>query len=139
MSEDKGHSRSKYKLIIAVRTDLKMGVGKVAVQVGHACSIIAKNALVEESDRPIIGNPTRKYRYIWHEWFDEGQFKVVLKVDNEDHLGVLVGKARSMGLPVVEVRDYGFTQVAADTLTCIAIGPSLVEDVNKVTGGLSLL
>ena len=56
------------KQVIVVRTDLDMGKGKIAAQVGHACVLGAEH--VRKS------NP---------EWFSEwwsGQEKVVLKVAN---------------------------------------------------------
>ena len=56
------------KQVIVIRTDLDMGKGKIAAQVGHACVLGAEH--VRKS------NP---------EWFSEwwaGQEKIVLKVAN---------------------------------------------------------
>ena len=57
---------SEIKQVIVVRTDLEMGKGKIAAQVGHACVLGAEN--VRRSN---------------HDWFDEwwkGQEKIVVKV-----------------------------------------------------------
>lgn len=102
-----------------------MGKGKMCVQAGHA-SILAwvqKGQSVQ----------------VMADWLKEGQFKVVLKGIHQDHLEMVAAEAKKANLPVVLVHDWGFTEVAPDTLTCIAIGPALVEEVNKVTGHLPLL
>jgi PTH2 family peptidyl-tRNA hydrolase len=116
----------KYKLAVAVRKDLEMGKGKIAVQVGHA-SVTAS----EE---------TRKRRpEWWKEWFDEGQRKVAVKVNSESELEELRKHAEALGLVAVIIQDSGLTQVAPGTATCIGIGPAPAELVDKVTGDLRLL
>jgi PTH2 family peptidyl-tRNA hydrolase len=116
----------KYKLAVAVRRDLEMGKGKIAVQVGHA-SVTAS----EE---------TRKRRPEWWKaWFDEGQRKVAVKVNSESELEELRNHAEALGLVAVIIQDSGLTQVAPGTATCIGIGPAPAELVDKVTGDLRLL
>ena len=130
---------SKYKLAIIMRTDLEMGKGKMCVQAGHA-SILALQ--YTKGIRDIGGDRLGDIR---DKWLEEGQFKVVLKCpvqethDGAYELQIWVEKARKAELPVVEVRDFGKTQVEPNTLTCIAIGPALSENVDKVTGNLPLL
>jgi PTH2 family peptidyl-tRNA hydrolase len=134
---------NKYKLAIVMRTDLGMGKGKMCVQAGHASVL----ATYDKCDCPIMPFPNQPMCDI-HEWLEEGQFKTVLKCpDNvgcgfqgqEGALHYFEDIAQSYNLPVVEVRDFGKTQVESNTLTCIAIGPALCEEVDKVTGGLKLL
>lgn len=114
------------KQVMVVRTDLKMGKGKIASQVAHAS---LTSALQVKRLKP--------------EWFDEwiskGQEKVVLKVNNEDELLEILNKARSKGLIAVEVRDRGYTQVPAGSLTCVGIGPAPEDLIDEVTGKLKLL
>jgi PTH2 family peptidyl-tRNA hydrolase len=101
------------KQVVVVRTDLDMGKGKIAAQVGHACVLGAEH--VRKS------NP---------EWFSEwwkGQEKVVLKV------------AIEFGMPWSEVTDAGHTQIAPGTTTCISIGPAPEERIDNITGDLKLL
>lgn len=130
---------SKYKLAIVMRADLGMGKGKLCVQAGHASTIVARKALFEKTDDIIRENPSRKLWYIWHEWFDEGQFKICLKVKNSIELLEIERMAKLASLPVSEVRDFGITQVPSNSLTCIAIGPALSEEVDKITHALALL
>jgi PTH2 family peptidyl-tRNA hydrolase len=127
---------SKYKLAIVMRTDLEMGRGKQCVQAGHASILAFRNQFKYEGEASsalyTISQGAR-------EWLEEGQFKVVLKTKSLQELIMLEAKARDMDLPVISVQDYGLTQVAPMTTTCIAIGPALCSEVDKVTGGLSLL
>ena len=113
------------KQVIAVRTDLDMGKGKIASQVGHACVLGAEH--VRKS------NP---------EWFSEwwiGQEKVVLKVANLKELEQVKQDAIELGIPWSEVTDAGHTQIAPGTTTCISIGPAPEESIDKITGDLKLL
>ena len=116
----------KYKLAVAVRRDIKMGKGKIAVQVGHA-SVTAS----EE---------TRKRRpEWWRAWYDEGQRKVVVKVKSESDLDALRRVAEELGLVASVIHDSGLTQVEPGTVTCVGIGPAPAQLVDKVTGKLPLL
>ena len=116
----------KYKLVVAVRRDLDMGKGKIAVQVGHASVTAA-----EETRR-------RRPQW-WKEWFDEGQCKVVVKVASERELEELKKKADELGLDSAIVHDRGLTQVEPGTATCVGIGPAPADLVDKITGTLPLL
>ena len=113
------------KQVIVVRTDLDMGKGKIAAQVGHACVLGAEH--VRKS------NP---------EWFSEwwtGQEKIVLKVANLKELEQVKQDAIEFDVPWSEVTDAGHTQIASGTTTCISIGPAPEEKIDKITGDLKLL
>lgn len=112
------------KLIIVVRADLGMGRGKVAAQAAHAAVAAA-----------LASVGTAAFRA----WLRDGQPKVVLRADGEDHLHAIAGQARAAGLPVQVVRDAGRTQVAEGTATCCAIGPAADASIDTVTGDLALL
>src|SRR5271169_6222811 len=114
------------KQVIVVRTDLKMGKGKLAAQVAHAALSAA------EESRGRRGS-------FYDEWKDQGQAKVVLKGTGEAELQELFRKARSMGLPSSLIQDAGRTQLEPGTVTCLGIGPAPAELVDKVTGQLKLL
>ncbi len=116
----------KYKLVVAVRRDLDMGKGKVAVQVGHA------TVTAGEETR-------RQHPEWWREWFKEGQCKVVVKVNSERELLDLHRSAKELGLGTAIIHDSGLTQVAPGTMTCVGIGPAPAELVDKITGNLPLL
>jgi PTH2 family peptidyl-tRNA hydrolase len=114
------------KQVIVVRTDLKMGKGKLAAQVAHAAL-----ASAEES----MGRHASWYR----EWKDQGQAKVVVKGADESELQELFKKAKSMGLPSSLIQDAGRTQLEPGTVTCMAVGPAPAELVDRLTGQLKLL
>lgn len=116
----------KYKMVIAVRTDLQMGRGKIAVQVAHA----AVSALEE----------ARKEHRDWAEaWLNEGQCKIAVRVRSETDLLRLREEALSLSFPTVLIHDKGLTQVPPNAVTCIGIGPCPAEFVDKLTRHLKLL
>ena len=111
------------KQAIVLRSDLKMGKGKIAAQASHA-------SVMSYSSSPNAAA---------EEWFDGGQMKIVLKVSGEKELQELFRQAKHAGLHAVLVHDAGHTQVPAGTLTAIAIGPDDERKIDKVTGRLKLL
>jgi len=110
------------KQAIVARTDLGMGRGKLAAQVAHA----SLSAYEDADDR------TRK------RWKGGGQKKVVLKANGEKELFRLADEAERLGLPNAIIRDAGHTELEPGTVTCLAVGPAGDDDVDRVTGGLSL-
>ncbi|KAF6243672.1 aminoacyl-tRNA hydrolase [Nitrosopumilus sp. b1] len=113
------------KQVIVVRTDLGMGKGKIAAQVGHACVLGAENV--------------RKSNPNWFEKWWLGQEKVVVKVESLKDLEEIKRHAIDLNLPWAEVTDAGHTQIAPGTVTCISIGPAPESNIDKVTGDLKLL
>lgn len=111
------------KQAIVMRTDLKMGKGKIAAQACHASLEAYKKA-----DKIDI-----------KKWEVEGQKKVVLKVSSEEELMKLYGIVKFEGLACSLITDAGHTQIEASTKTCIGIGPASDEAIDKVTGDLKLL
>jgi PTH2 family peptidyl-tRNA hydrolase len=103
-----------------------MGKGKIAVQVGHATLTVSEQA-------------KRRHPEWWTKWFEEGQAKVVVKVDSERALDDLRQEAEALGLPSAIIHDSGLTQVTPGTATCVAIGPGPAETIDKITGELPLL
>ena len=87
------------KQVIVVRTDLNMGKGKIAAQVGHACVLGAEHV--------------RKSNPEWFSEWWEGQEKIVLKVMNLKELERVKQDAIELGVPWSEVTDAGHTQIAA--------------------------
>ena len=113
------------KQVIVVRTDLDMGKGKVAAQVGHACVLGAERV--------------RKSTPEWFsEWF-QSQEKIVLKVSSLKELEQIKQDAIELGVPWSEVTDAGHTQIAPGTTTCISLGPAPEEKIDNITGNLKLL
>jgi len=113
------------KQVIVVRTDLDMGKGKIAAQVGHACVLGAEHV--------------RKSNPEWFSVWWTGQEKIVLKVANLKELEQVKQDAIEFDVPWSEVTDAGHTQIAPGTITCISVGPALEEKIDKITGDLKLL
>lgn len=110
------------KQAIVVRTDLKMGRGKIAAQSAHA-SVSALNKITS---------------YAFNEWVSDGMKKIVLRIENKKGLLDLFNKAKKK-FPAALVKDAGLTQVRAGEPTCIAIGPADEIDLDLLTGKLRLL
>jgi PTH2 family peptidyl-tRNA hydrolase len=115
-----------YKLVIVVRTDIKMSKGKVAAQAGHAAVSAAEYA---RKNRPEW----------WSPWISEGQCKIAVKAKSETEINELERKARNAGLPVALIVDRGLTEIPPNTTTCLGIGPAPANKVDAITGKLSLL
>lgn len=114
------------KQVIVVRTDIKMGKGKMAAQVAHAALGAAEAARRTHPD--------------WYDdWKDQGQAKVVVKAGGEEELLELQKEARGRGLPISLIQDRGLTQLEPGTTTCLGIGPAPSGDLDRVTGKLKLL
>lgn len=115
-----------YKQVIAVRTDLGMSRGKIAVQVAHGSVLSAEQARVLKQD-------------IWKAWLREGQKKVAVKVSSEEELLELKRQAVGHSLPHALIRDAGMTELPPGTITVLGIGPAKSEIIDEVTGELKLL
>lgn len=114
-----------FKMILIVRTDLKMGKGKVAAQCSHA----AVSAYKQVQCR----NPE-----LLKQWEYYGQPKVVVKVPDENSLLELLCHAKEVGLPVSLIQDAGRTQIAPGSRTVLGVGPGPADLVDRVTGHLRL-
>lgn len=114
------------KQVIAARTDLGMGKGKLAAQVAHASLAAADEC-------------RRSHNEWYEEWKSQGQAKVVVKVGGELELRELQKVARTMSIPSSLIEDAGLTQLEPGTATCLGIGPAPVSLVDRVTGQLKLL
>lgn len=111
------------KQVIIVRTDLKMGKGKLVSQGAHA-SLAAF----------LAAKKTAQAR-----WLEEGTKKVVLKVGSERELVDAYKQALNEGLPATLIIDRGLTQIEPGTKTAVGIGPDADAKVDKITGKLKLL
>ncbi len=114
---------SEYKQVILVRKDLKLSKGKMSSQVSHA-SVEA----TLKSDQNKVKS-----------WRSKGMKKVVLKVENEKELLKYKKLADELGLVNTLVKDAGRTELKPGTLTCLAIGPDLIEKVDKVSKDLKMV
>jgi PTH2 family peptidyl-tRNA hydrolase len=115
-----------FKMVIVVRSDLKMSKGKIAAQAGHAAVTASEYA---RKSRPEWWNP----------WISEGQCKIAVKTKSEEDIIEIERKARSAGLPVALIVDRGLTEIPPNSITCLGIGPAPANKVDTITGQLSLL
>ncbi len=113
----------RWKQCIILRNDVKMSCGKKCAQAGHA-AIVA----FEKSD-----SSSKK------SWMNEGQKKVVLKADSERTLFELKSIAEAAGISAALIQDAGMTEIPPGTITALGLGPAKSEELDKITGNLSLL
>jgi PTH2 family peptidyl-tRNA hydrolase len=115
-----------YKMVIVMRTDLDMSLGKTVAQGCHAAV-----ACSEESKRTQTKH--------WRRWRDEGAKKVALEAESFEELEELAIEAEKMDIVYQLIQDAGHTEIPPGTTTCIGIGPHQEQFVDKVTGNLPLL
>lgn len=114
-----------YKLVVAVRQDLDMSKGKMAVQVAHASVISALKCKATNA---------KWFRM----WYDEGQKKVVVKAENVDELKQMQGEADKLNISTAMIDDAGLTELPPGTTTCLGMGPAPNSVIDQVTGNLKL-
>lgn len=115
-----------YKMVIAVRNDLKLSPGKMAAQVAHAavnCALAAK----------------KKHPLWYRRWYGEGQKKVVVKVSDLKDIMELKMTVEQSGLTSSLITDAGHTELPPGTTTCLGIGPGPEDLLDKITGQLRLM
>ena len=115
-----------YKMTALVRTDLQMGVGKIAAQVSHATLGAYRDACTSNSDAV-------------RAWSECGEPTIVLQVGSLAELEALLAAARARGLVAHSVSDAGRTEVVAGTKTVGCVGPGRRSEVDAVCRHLSLL
>ena len=111
------------KLAILIRTDLKMGKGKIASQTGHA----SVEATLKSSEK------------IKDLWLSKGMKKIVLKVKDLKELKEYRDKADKNKVKSYFIKDAAKTQLKKPEITCLAIGPDKEEKIDKITKDLKLL
>jgi PTH2 family peptidyl-tRNA hydrolase len=119
-------SPNSYKMVIVLRTDLHMSLGKMVAQACHAAVSCS-----ESSKRTQTNN--------WRKWRDEGAKKVALEADSLEELEELAMEAERLDLIYELIQDAGHTELPPGTTTCIGIGPNQSQIIDKVTGKLPLL
>ena len=95
----------KYKQVIIIRKDLKMGCGKMCGQAAHG-SILSM----------IISNQD-----VTNDWINEGMRKIVLKTNSLEELQDLNKRLTENNIKSTFVNDFGLTQVEHGTATTLAV------------------
>jgi peptidyl-tRNA hydrolase, PTH2 family len=92
------------QLLLLVRMDLKMGLGKVAAQCAHATLRAYQLARSRaQSDE--------HYSLAFIQWLESGQEKVAYQVNSEQQLFDTLKRFEAMGVGTCFIRDAGRTQV----------------------------
>lgn len=119
----------KPKMVLIVRTDVKMSPGKIAAQCAHAAVTLYES-----------GTKSRQTPFL-KLWLILGQPKIVLRVDSncESALKNVYSAARHKNLNACLIYDAGKTQVPTGTLTVVGVGPNNSSDVDEITKKFKLL
>jgi PTH2 family peptidyl-tRNA hydrolase len=117
------------KMVIIFRKDLKLSKGKMVVQGGHAVVGCLLNELYQ----------LRKTKEELNDWVVSGQKKIALKAETIHHLKHLASMANAKHISAYLVKDLGYTEVEAGTVTCLGIGPAAADLIDEITGKLSLV
>lgn len=128
----------KAKQVIVIRKDLNMRKGKMVAQGSHA-SLGA--VLMIQKDQFDNSPNTRQYDHDpFLEWINGTFTKICVGVNSETELMQVYKDAIQAGLPVKLITDAGHTEFHGQpTRTCLAIGPAWSVEIDKITGGLTLL
>lgn len=110
------------KQVIVMRGDLNISRGKLAAQACHGSLGAYKRA---------DPNKIRK-------WEEEGEKKVILKVEDLEELFQVYEIVKRTDMAYYLVRDAGHTELPQSTITCLGIGPDEDDVVDKVTQDLKL-
>lgn len=112
-------------MYIFVNTDLNMGKGKIAGQVGHVVQNIVTDAL---SNKHFVD---KQYRYL--EWSSSLNAKIILKATHEQLLELQ--KIQES----YTVRDAGRTQIEPGSLTVVGFFPNYKSQMYEITKDYKLL
>lgn len=125
------------KQVIVMRKDLNMRKGKMVAQGAHASMRVILQAGAPDPAQQTFTITMTEPMAAWL----TGRFtKVCVSVDSEAALEAIVERAKIAGVPVALITDAGQTEFhGVPTKTCCAVGPAWAEDVDAITGGLTLL
>ncbi len=134
-------SEYEMKQVIVMRKDLNMRKGKMVAQGAHASlKAVLDEGFFQAQDHqerdPFVINMSDEM-----EAWVRGRFaKICVSVDSEDELLKIYELAKLKGMHCSLIQDAGFTEFdGVPTYTACAVGPGLIEDINKITGELKLL
>lgn len=143
MGEDPPGRRAKQ--VIVIRRDLKMRRGKEIAQGAHASMMWLTKRFEDWVAFSAITSAQRTsgaratFTDAEREWVADNFRKVTCQVPDEDALLDVVAQACRLEVMAYLVRDSGLTEFGGvETATAAAIGPAWEDDVDKVTGALSL-
>lgn len=144
---------NKWKQVIVVRKDLNMSIGKTAAQVSHASMAFLSNTIRRFAIREDYGYSCQLVikHDLFENWIDDIFTKVVLEVEDKQHLDKILARAKESGM--FENRDYfiikdscltelkpeEFEEGKGRTITCVGFKPMVSSSIDKITGDLKLM
>ncbi len=117
-----GWKQLEYKLVIVMRKDLNLRVGKMIAQACHGMEIL--DGL----------DPETKAK-----WERSHKKKICLRTDSQADFDEILRKTIDAGLRHHVVTDLGFTELKEPTVTCLVIGPDESSRIDAITWRLTLL
>ena len=119
--------QNSYRMNFVVNRELRMGTGKTAAQVAHACLSLYTQLTCNSILRTHC-----------NDWLMTGQTKVVLQCDTTAELLALYQTSRAIGVECCMVRDAGRTQVVTGAVTVLGVFGD-ESQLRELTGHLRLL
>lgn len=119
------------KQVFIINNDLKMGKGKIAVQVAHG-EVEYMNMLLG------IHNRSHQKFKSYYKWTDGGVMKkVVLKATEKEIMAVYYALNHLHWRHIVY--DMGLTQIPKNSVTCLVVEPLEEEQCDKLFRHFKLL
>lgn len=125
--DDEADDIRQAKMVIVMRIDLGMSIGKTVAQACHAAVGCFERATKREEFKDIVRS-----------WKVSGQAKISLEVKGEAKMLALSAKAEELNLPNYLVIDAGRTEIPAGSITAVAM-MGYKDIVDTITGRLSTL
>ena len=118
-----------------MRKDLGMRKGKMIAQGAHASLRVILDAGAADGNRYTI-----EMTDAMKAWMTGRFAKICVGVESEAALDDVVARAKAAGLPCALIVDAGMTEFhGVPTKTCCAVGPAWSDEVDAITGSLTLL
>lgn len=117
------------KQVYIINDDLKMGKGKIAVQVAHGAI-----HYMSYLNAPYSGGHTE-----YMEWSKDGVMKKIVLKATEGEMWHIIDCLNKELIWFYGVEDLGLTQVPAGSLTCIVVEPLPEETTKRLFGAYKLL
>lgn len=128
------------RIVVVVRNDLNMPMGKFGVQVGHA---VASTLYLTTIHGPYLAQDYMAYQLLDYQprtsissEIDSGQTKIIVGVDSLDELLKIRDKAIKRCVYHSLIKDAAKTFFSEPTITCLGLGPMTKTDSNYITRGL---
>ena len=123
--------------VIVINSDLKMGKGKIAISAAHGTTLYMRSIenifLSDEAS-----SDDEAYLKDYEEWVDGGTMMKIAFKASEDEMNEIL-EEWSYGYRLFPVKDFGFTQVPKNSLTCLASEPITKAESDDIFGHLKLL